>query len=311
MKKISLVLVLTLASSSTFAADLPSPPGPPAYLPPPPIWTGFYAGLNAGYGWGTTNQVTTASVPLVDNLAVSPAWGTPFGFTAAANSGLASVNQSGFIGGGQLGYNYQWSSNLVAGLEADIQGSAIRGSGGYVGAAQFGPDLSGTIDTATGSGAITAGIDWMGTVRGRLGFLFSPTLLIYGTGGFAYGGVHATATHILTFTDSFPTLYPTFGGVGRTSRTLVGWTAGGGVEWMFMPNWSLKAEAVYYDLGRASFNSTAIGAVDPDGTNLNGIPGAVLFSNIPTTRVKYDGVIARAGVNYHFNWVTAPVLAKF
>jgi outer membrane immunogenic protein len=83
---------------------------------------------------------------------------------------------------------------------------------------------------------------------------------------------------------------------------------------MFMPNWSLKAEALYYNLGSVTFTSGPVGAVDPDGTHTflqNGVTGALLFANTPTTRVKYDGVIARVGVNYHFNWGTAPVIAKF
>ncbi len=317
MKKISysLALALALAASSAFAADLPSPTRPPEYIPPPPMWTGFYAGLNAGYGWGTSNQAATEAFPLADNIANDPFWGTPFGFTAAANSGTASVNQSGFIGGGQLGYNYQWSSNIVVGLEADMQGSSIRGTGSYAGGvAQFGPDLSGVIDTATGNGTVTAGIDWMGTVRGRLGYLFTPTLLAYATGGLAYGGTHATATHTLGFSDSTPTIYPTTDGVGHFSDTRVGWTVGGGLEWMFMPNWSMKAEALYYNLGSVSFNSSAVRAVDPDGTNTFlqfGKTGALLFANTPTTRVQYDGIIARFGVNYHFNWGTAPVIAKY
>jgi opacity protein-like surface antigen len=301
---------------AALAADLPSRAPPPVYLPPPPpMWTGFYAGLNAGYGWGTTNQAATRAFPLADNIAIDPFWGTPFGFTSAANSGTAIVNQNGFIGGGQIGYNYQWNSNFVVGLEADMQGSSIRGTGGYAGGvARFGPDLSGVTDTAIGNGTVTAGIDWMGTVRGRLGYLFTPTLLAYATGGLAYGGAHATTTHTLGFSDSTPTIFPTIGGTGRYSNTRVGWTAGGGIEWMFMPNWSLKAEALYYDLGSVTVTSGLVGAVDPDGTNTflqNGVTGALLFANPPTTRVKYGGVIARFGVNYHFNWGTAPGIARF
>jgi outer membrane immunogenic protein len=309
----SAILTVVLAGSPALAADLPSRKGPPMSLAPLPMWTGFYAGLNAGYGWGTTNTATTGAAPLVDNIAIDPFWGTPFGYTAAASSGVANVNQAGFIGGGQVGYNYQWGSNFVAGLEADIQGSAIRGTAGYSGIAQFGPDSIGYIDTAAGSGVVAAGVDWLGTVRGRFGYLVTPSLLAYVTGGLAYGGVHATAVHSLAFTDSIPTIYPTIGGAGRYSDTRVGWTVGGGGEWMFAPNWSLKAEALYYDLGSASFASGPVGAVDPDGTNLSiiGVPGAVLFANSLATRVKYDGVLARLGVNYHFDWGAAPVVAGF
>jgi len=283
-----------------------------AALPaPPPTWTDFYAGLNAGYGWGTTSGATTGALPVVDNIANDPGWGTPLGFTAAALSGVASVNQSGFVGGGQIGYNYQWNPMFVVGLEADIQGSAIGGRGGRSGIVQFGPDLSGFIDTAIGSSTVVAGVDWLGTVRGRLGYLVMPTLLAYGTGGLAYGGARAVASHGLGFTDDVPTIHPTFGGVGRYSDVRVGWTAGGGLEWAFTPNWTVKTEALYYDLGSVTFASSPVGAVDPDGTNGGGFAGAVLFANSPTTRVRYDGVIARVGVNYHFSWGEPPVVAKF
>ncbi|QGM47559.1 outer membrane beta-barrel protein [Methylocystis heyeri] len=300
------ILTIALAGGQAAAADLPSRKSMPEYVPPPPIWSGFYAGLNAGYGWGGTNGVPTAAFPLVDNIAADPWWRTPLGFAAIANSGVASVNQSGFVGGGQIGYNYQWSPSFVVGLEADLQGSAIRGAGGRAGIVRFGPDASGAFETAAGSGAVAAGVDWLGTVRGRVGYLVTPTLLAYATGGLAYGGVHANAAHALAFSDSLPTIYPTFGGTGSYSDTRVGWTVGGGGEWMFMPNWSLKAEALYYDLGSASFGSSPVGALDPDGTNLStGVPGALMFANGLSTRVKYDGVLARAGVNYHFNWGAA------
>ncbi len=293
--RVALLMTAALVGGPAIAADLPSRKAPAPLPVPPPLWTGFYAGLNAGYGWGTTTGATTGALPLVDNIANDPAWGTPPGFTAAALSGVANVNQSGFVGGGQIGYNYQWSPAFVVGLEADIQGSAIGGRGGRSGIAPFGPDLSGFIDTAIGSSTVVAGVDWLGTVRGRVGYLVMPTLLAYGTGGLAYGGARAVASHALGFTDDVPTVHPTFGGVGRYSDIRVGWTAGGGLEWMFAPNWSLKAEALYYDLGAASFASSPVGALFNNGNN-------IIFANIPTTRVRFDGVIARAGLNYHLNW---------
>ncbi|MGB8898002.1 MAG: outer membrane beta-barrel protein [Methylocella sp.] len=76
------------------------------------------------------------------------------------------------------------------------------------------------------------GIDYFGTLRGRYGYLFTPTLLVYGTGGFAYGG---TGTSSLTTTP-------------------LGWAAGGGLEWMFFPNWSLKVEYLYYELAKQTSN---------------------------------------------------------
>jgi opacity protein-like surface antigen len=353
------VLSLTLAASA-FAADLPSRKAP-AYIPPPPpaLWTGVYVGLNAGYGWGATNDATTVTTPLFDGVAygannLDPTYargGLISGVTALANTGVANVNQSGFIGGGQIGYNYQWGPSFLLGAEADFQGAAVGGHGSYSGASHDGmsfvdpvyypcstPLSSGTCTlnrTAVGAGSISAGVDWIGTVRGRLGYLFTPNLLAYGTGGLAYGGVHASATHAAFVQGVLTGLNdPTNGylpssyngatnllpvpGAGSLSDTRVGWTAGGGVEWLFSPNWSVKAEALYYDLGGATLSSSPVAALSPFSVPAKvlapvGISaGQILIANAPATRVRFDGVIVRAGVNYHFNWAApAPVLAKY
>ena len=98
-------------------------------------------------------------------------------------------------------------------------------------------------------------VNWYGTVRGRLGFLFTPTLLVYGTGGLAYGGVNTTVNHN-TLMVSFPlTSQGLAPGSASFSDTRVGWTAGGGLEWMFMPNWSAKVEYLYTDLGTTSLST--------------------------------------------------------
>jgi outer membrane immunogenic protein len=84
---------------------------------------------------------------------------------------------------------------------------------------------------------------------------------------------------------------------------------------MFMPNWSLKAEGLYYDLGGGNINSSPVALLSPLTVHLGGInvtSGQPLIINSPVTHVKFDGVIARAGINYHFNWGSpAPVLAKY
>ena len=116
----------TFAAGSASAADLPSMKAP-VYVPPPPpppMWTGFYAGLNAGYGYGSTSNANTISLPLFDGVAAQAnaldplrqiaGTGLISGNTALANSGVANVNQGGFIGGGQIGYNYQWSPRIVS-----------------------------------------------------------------------------------------------------------------------------------------------------------------------------------------------------
>ena len=119
-------------------------------------------------------------------------------------------------------------------------------------------------------------LDWFGTVRGRAGGTLASNLLLYGTGGFAYADVSRVG----------------WGANGSVLQT--GWAAGGGAEWMFMPNWSAKAEYLYAQVsgGSAGWSDT------------------LLFSlKNSTTQTAWNAV--RAGVNYHFNWGASPVVAKF
>ncbi|MDB5645967.1 MAG: porin, partial [Methylobacterium sp.] len=168
------------------AADLPRRAAPPVFVPVPVFtWTGFYAGFNAGYGFGTgsnNNGPTTvvATSPLFVGTAASP---------LVNNRGAIGFNNrdsnEGFVGGGQIGYNYQFTpgSGFVVGVEADAQyvdfGRSRNNATAIVGA--LNPDL-----TAVNPNGLS-GLDYFGTVRGRLGYAFDRTL-VYGTGGFAYGG---------------------------------------------------------------------------------------------------------------------------
>jgi outer membrane immunogenic protein len=324
MKKILLASVATLATVSAFsafAADLPSRKAAPVYAPPPPMWTGFYAGLNAGYNFGTNNNSGAALSGLGGATAYEAGkqLNNNTGYIAGlAMSGLSNMTQSGFIGGGQVGYNYQYGTNLVIGIEADIQGAGIRGSGRTAGAA-IGPAFKSDYTyypQSSGSTTVNAGVDWLGTVRGRIGYLVTPTMLLYGTGGLAYGGVHANVssyanmTHIYlskgTTRDDAYSFRQTFAGNSNQSQTLVGWTAGGGVEWMFMPNLSLKAEALYWNLGNMNVQTYALA---PDTISRYNV--ATAAAALGATRVNYQGVAARAGINYHFNWGAAPVVAAY
>ncbi len=199
MKKLLLASVATLATVSAlsaFAADLPARKAP-VIAPPPPLWTGFYAGLNAGYNFGTNGNAYSQTLA-GQWVKAREFIHTPDATGPIAMSAAASNAQSGFIGGGQIGYNYQYGSNFVLGVEADIQGAGVRGSSYGVGAATGGgstfdaDELPNT--TAVGQTGIQGGVDWLGTVRGRIGYLWTPTLLIYGTGGLAYGNVYANVT---------------------------------------------------------------------------------------------------------------------
>jgi outer membrane immunogenic protein len=142
---------LAIAASTVQAADLPSRYSPaPAYNAMPVFtWSGFYAGLNAGYGWSTGTS-----------RYYDPAFGTVNG-----------RSKGGFVGGAQAGYNYQFGM-FVIGAETDIQYAAVGNKGASYGTTYYPGDSDG----------------YFGTIRARLGVAFDRAL-VYGTGGFAYGDV--------------------------------------------------------------------------------------------------------------------------
>jgi outer membrane immunogenic protein len=301
-------LYLILSGGLAFAADLPSRKGPPpVYVPPPPQWTGFYVGLNAGGTWSASNSVGVSSLPgpCVPNDNGCNGFFTPGSSVAMASAGsfvAPSSGSGGFIGGGQIGYNFQFANSFVAGIEADIQG--VTNSGGR--SSVLTSALSDTTFGFPVSNLATLGrsIDYIGTLRGRLGFLVTPTLLAYATGGLAYGGVRSSAGLLQAFTTDPSEFAPASGG-GSFSDTRVGWTVGGGLEWMFMPNWSLKGEYLYYDLGNVTYSVSPLAIVNIDAT-----PNTVTGSTFPQVQTRFNGHIARAGVNYHFNW-GAPTIASY
>jgi outer membrane immunogenic protein len=306
IRRIFLASASALALAGTaFAADLSTQAPPPVFLPPPPMWTGFYAGVNAGYDWSASNSADVVSAVAFNNFpgALSAVGATYAPAAALGTTRNLPLKSSGFIGGGQIGYNFQFANSWVVGLEADIQGIA----GGNNTTSVFtvtprgAPAAPG--DTVQTDVTVSKSLNYLGTVRGRFGYLLTPTLLIFGDGGLAYGGINSNTG---IFGAEVPNTGSTpFFGLGRASTTRVGWTAGGGAEWMFLPNWSVKVEYAYYDLGSVTYND------GPLTSNLNGT-GTVTFINSAATRVHYNGNIVRAGINYHFNWgAPAPVVAKY
>ncbi|MGA9601552.1 MAG: outer membrane beta-barrel protein, partial [Methylocystis sp.] len=198
----------------------------------------------------------------------------------------------------------------VVGIEADIQGVTATGGGtNLISAAPLGtPFVPGSV---VGGGTYASkSLDYIGTVRGRIGALINPALLVYVTGGLAYGGVNSSTSQLQSGVGAIfgPALTPAWGASGSYSDTRTGWTAGAGLEWMFWPNWSAKVEYLYYDLGTVNYSSGVSGSF----ANVAPIPGQPLFLNGTWTTARFDGHIFRAGLNYHFNWAApAPVLAKY
>ena len=315
-KTIGLAFATATIAGSAFAADLPSRRMAPAYVAPAPVftWTGFYAGLNAGYTWAGSNTVNLSSAPISTFPRIINGFPVRASIAAAlATTGSVPAQSSGFIGGGQIGWNYQFSSSFLAGVETDVQGVAAARSSG---------SLTNAVDALSGAGfpgnnviaQSTANnrLKWLGTLRGRLGYLPTQSLLLYVTGGLAYGGVSSNVNIFganAGFNLGLCCANPTFGSQISGPSTRVGYTLGGGGEWMFAQNWSLKVEYLYYDLGSvvgAGFSTPIAG---PSGSNIPA--GTPIYTIAHNTRTRLNGHIVRAGLNYHFNWGSAPVVAKY
>jgi outer membrane immunogenic protein len=261
MKKILLAGAALIASvAMASAADLPSRKGAPlAPMFYAHNWTGFYAGVHAGYAWNDNSFGRSGFTP---------------GFNPAVNAGgvpasFGNGDDGGFIGGGQIGYNHQFGS-MVLGVEADLS---------FVD-----QDTSSTVLFGGGGGILPStsiarqDMDWFGTARVRVGFTPVDRLLVYATGGVAFADVNQSVR--VTFN-------PIAGGdfFGSRGDTKVGWTVGGGLEYAFTKNLSLKGEYLYYDLG-----SENIVLTDP-----------VRFpADSVTYNVDTKGHIVRAGLNYKF-----------
>lgn len=251
----STVAILTSAGTA-FAAD--------AVIGEMPVaasfdWTGAYIGVNVGGGFGTFDHpfsVVTTRAPATTLL-----------------DGSLDITAGGFLGGVQAGYNWQ-AGQMVFGVEADFQGSAVKAEDSlnlnFGGAA--GIDLDGKAGTK---------VDWFGTVRARVGFVPTERLMVYGTGGLAYG-------HIKSYINGDIT--PAGGGAPlatldeSASKTKAGWTIGAGAEYAFADNWTLKSEYLYTDFGKTTlYEGDILGA----GTNAT-LKNDVSFHTF------------RVGLNYKF-----------
>jgi len=241
-------------------------------------WDGFYAGLNLGGGWLSGN----ASLSPTGCFATVGGCGPAAGGGGASRNFSRSLSGSGPLGGFQFGYNWQVNPWFVVGLETDFDGSGVNNSGRNTYALPAPLTGSATVNTS-------ASQEFLGTVRGRAGFLPMQNLLIYGTGGFAYGQQNGSTS--VTFSRAGDNY------TGTTSNIRTGWAAGGGVEWALTPQWSLKAEYLYVDLGASGTNNVAVTNPVVSGVN----PGAGFRTNINSNEN-----IVRVGLNYHFGVPTPP-----
>lgn len=215
----------------------------PAFAAPPVAftWTGFYIGVNEGYSFGISSKTEFFD-------------GGPF----ASNQQGAQ----GFSGGGQFGYIYQFPNMVVAGLEADFQGSTLTGQ--YPNVAR---SYSYSFDDGEGFGAGSSlrtsqtEVNWWGSLRGRLGYAFG-NLLPYITGGFAYGRIENSGTYSASgfgFFDGDPLYTYNVSRASSYGGVVPGWALGAGFEYALTQNLTFKAEYIYVDLG----NLNHVSAFDP------------------------------------------------
>jgi outer membrane immunogenic protein len=237
------------AVSSAGAADMPAAPANKASDAPAPVWTGFYVGANVGYGWDSR----TADFSGTPNIAIE--------FTGGVLPTLLSPSPKGWLGGGQLGYNWQFATLSVAGLEADFAAASIKGT------ASVSPIASGFPDLFTTT--LSSSVKWFGTVRA--GLAYGETQLSFSTTEFTFGGNCSFGLRCAN---------------GSVSGVKTGWAAGAGIEGMIDPNWTLKAEYLRVDLGTQSITAPT-----------NALPLGIITLTASRTLVEN---IVRVGLNYRF-----------
>ncbi|WP_111474047.1 outer membrane protein [Methylobacterium sp. XJLW] len=272
IKKLLLASAATaLLTGAASAADLPRRAAPPPVFTPVPVftWTGAYFGINAGYAFDASSNNTNS-------------FAVPFPYGNGTTAFFNQRNQEGFSGGGQVGYNFQFTpgSGIVVGIEADAQylDFGRNRNNAFV----VGPLAPGYYVTDPRG---LSSLDFFGTVRGRIGYAFDR-VLFYGTGGFAYGSGSADRS---------------FGGYAGNDSFRTGYAVGGGIEYA-LPTDSflnffrssavtLKVEGLYVNLDRNTRNQGAfvINAA-------NNFP--VAYNTIG--RRDDEFAVVRAGLNYKF-----------
>jgi outer membrane immunogenic protein len=240
---LSALLATSMAANAADVRARPAPyaPPPPVYAPPPFSWTGFYLGGNIGGAWA--NRDVT-----------DPVLGVNF------NNG----NSNGvFIGGGQLGYNWQ-VNYFVLGFEWDFDGAANNNNSGTV----FIPRV-GTIQ-------VTSNNRWITTLAARFGVTNGPWLFYGKAGGGWVGSDDFTITNLTTGAS-----------ITGSNNSNSGWLVGVGIEWAFAPNWSAKVEYNFLGLDDRTF-------IAPVGFRF--------LAGDPFIERNRDIQMVKVGINYRFNW---------
>ena len=273
-------LALVGSTFTAGAADLGTSPIGKAPVIAPPIfnWTGFYVGVGLGGRWTESDWQTTCLAPTVLGTATCP--NDVFaGTTRINNDNPGLFDQTGFRVSGYAGFNWQ-IQNWVLGVEGDF---------GWADNTETRTGIPGTWSQTFGPGVDSASISdtWDASARGRIGYLFAPTALLYVTGGAAWIEKEVTATCAGTFPVGW--CNQPGGATQSVSDTFFGWTVGGGFEWMILPGWIFRGEYRFTDYGSQTYTFFAN----------TGVPaGADSF----TFDIEQKTHTAYVGLSYLFNW---------
>jgi outer membrane immunogenic protein len=275
-----------LISHTALSADMPV-----KAIPLAPTWTGFYVGLDVGYGTSSDPTVTPTGNDHLASTLIN-------GGTLPGNQPVASpeFGLRGAFGGIEAGYNWQFGRSWVAGIETDFNASSIRGQGLTTSVL-----TTATVPPILQQLSASQNIQWFGTVRPRAGWLATDNLLLYGTGGFAYARVDETVNYGVNTPVLIESAFsnfrvscgvPNFGQCiyGTSSHIATGWTAGGGVEYR-VPGTSASIKAEYLFVSLAGDTVTAKGLVTPAGFSQTSFSAAYSASTFST---------ARLGLNWKF-----------
>ncbi|MCW2273456.1 outer membrane immunogenic protein [Rhodoblastus acidophilus] len=233
LKKIVPAFAAIMIAAPALAADLPSRKEAPVYIAPVPMfsWTGFYIGADIGGGWSELNA-------------------KPYD-VFGNNLGSFNTSSAGVVGGGRIGYNYQFNQFII-GVEGDFYGTGI-------GKTVYYPAIDSSVKTNQ---------DWLASVNGVAGFAIDRTML-YVIGGVAWAGTSATWTPGATWAVNTPSY--------SVNHTYTGYDIGGGVQYAFTPNWIGRVEYRHYGFGSWNYPSNYLAQRT----------GATLNNNIFTVGASY------------------------
>jgi outer membrane immunogenic protein len=298
-------------SAQANAADIYAP-GAPAPFPvaaPVPLWSGLYGGVHVGGAWADLKTTDLDGYWYRDALAATPAapilffpplspllTATPFAFRGRQTD----QSTSGVFGGGTIGYNMQ-RGGLVFGIEADFGAMGLNSSQVLNHVPVNIPFLGTPAYNETARANISTG--FYGDLTGRIGWAWGPWMF-YGKGGLAVLDAKTNVTDAVYPVAGFLGGYTNFATVGGNDESRVGWTAGGGFEYLWNQTWSVKVEYQHFDFGTASSSLTA-------GTYVTAFPAVpILTATGPNYNFSHDLTVdtVKVGLNYHLGCCDTPLV---